>query len=73
MVSYESGLSILDEKLNFISHINKKMGYSNFVTVVFADTDIVYIGARKGIAQWYNNKIVKTFKAEEGFSGILHD
>ena len=72
MVSYESGLSILNEKLNFISHINKKNGlYSNFVTTVFADTDTVYIGARKGIAQWYNNKIVKTFKAEEGFSGNL--
>ena len=27
MVSYESGLSILNEKLNFISDINKKMGY----------------------------------------------
>lgn len=72
MVSYESGLSILDEKLNFISHINKKNGlHSNFVTTVFADTDTVYIGARKGIAQWYDNKIVKTFKAEEGFSGNL--
>ncbi len=72
MVSYESGLSILNEKLNFISHINKKNGlHSNFVTTVFADTDTVYIGARKGIAQWYNNKIIKTFKAEEGFSGNL--
>ncbi len=54
----------LNEKLNFISHINKKNGlHSNFVTTVFADTDTVYIGARKGIAQWYDNKIVKTFKS----------
>ncbi|WDT67511.1 sensor histidine kinase [Cloacibacterium sp. TD35] len=70
MISYESGISLLDENFKFLNHITRKNGlHSNFITTAFSDNDTTYIGARKGVSLLYKNKVVKTFNKDNGFKG----
>lgn len=72
MISYESGISLLDKNFNFLQHIDKKDGLnSNFATYTFSDNDTIYVGTKKGVTSFYHNKILYNYNKDNGYTGNI--
>lgn len=72
LISYESGVSILDEDFKLKNHFNKNNGLiSNYATCVFSDRDSLFIGTKKGITVFVKNKPVSTYSDNNGFKGQI--
>lgn len=72
LLSYEHGISILNDDFQFITHFDKNKGLeSNYVTSAFSDNDTLYIGTKNGASVFFNNKLIFKYKKENGFKGNM--
>lgn len=72
VTSYEDGLTILDEHLNYKAHFNKKNRLlSNFVTSVFSDNDTIFVGTKNGVTALLDNVSVIKYNESKGFIGNI--
>lgn len=72
LVSYESGVSIVDNQFKFKFHLDNTKGLvSNFATCVFSDNDTIFVGTKNGVTAFLGNKPVLKFTKFEGFVGDI--
>ncbi len=69
-LSFEDGVFTCNNNFENIKHFTTKNGLlSNYVSVVHANKDSLWVGGKNGVTIIANNKIIKTLSFNEGFKG----